>query len=187
MSFRALQRALIAGAVLAASLGIVVVVNGAPALASGCVGASCTGKNPTNQGCSGDARTVASFVAHPQSNIEDHVYVEVRHSNTCKAKWLRMTTTYSKWGCGGGAPEQVRLRDLTSSVTVISEVHKTYSPCTGGAVITNMVGRTSNSYEVGFCWREGPVGGGYTGQWGTDSYYYPCKKVTWTASDPVIG
>lgn len=152
----------------------------APAHAASCVGGGCTGKDPEVQGCSGDGRTVASFVADlSQATLGDTAYVELRHSNTCKAKWLRVTMSPSKWGCGGGSPGQVRLRNLRADGTQVSMVRKQFLIQCSKAVWTTMVGRTSGSYKVGFCFRFGsPTGVVWGGTWG-DPYSSPCKQNKW--------
>lgn len=78
---------LLAGAALLAGL-----VAGAPAVASaepvttlaGCVGSSCTGKNPNTLGCGNDVYTVATKVPGTGGPM-----VELRYSPACQAYWAR--------------------------------------------------------------------------------------------------
>lgn len=156
---------------------VVEVASQSSALAAGCSRGGCTGKDPEVQGCSGDGRTVANFTAQDPTNGGGTVYVELRHSNTCKAKWLRVTMSAGPHlDCGGGAPGQVRLRNLRKNGTQISMVRKQFVYNCDHSVWTTMLGRTTDSYKVGFCWREASAWGG---AWGFSPYYAPCKRNIW--------
>lgn len=150
----------------------------APALAAaapGCTWTACTGKDPSAQGCSADARTVSSFSARWRSNVTGPAHVEVRHSNACHARWLRITAPDSDYaGCGGGANGQVRLRDRNSSGTVLETVQRTFGGCTARqAIWTTMIGRSATSSSVRYCFREVDL------DWNSSPTYAPCKNVDW--------
>jgi hypothetical protein len=53
----------------------------------GCYGAGCRGRDPMHMGCYKDARTLATAA-------NGHVYVELRYSKRCNARWAR-TSTFS--------------------------------------------------------------------------------------------
>lgn len=158
--------------VVAASTAGVQVVSAPAAFAVGCTGGACTGLDPEVQGCGADATTVDSFLGHYQNNIGRHVYVELRHSSACRARWLRITPEPSDWGCGGGSPLEARLRNISTTGAVIAERTPRFSAC-DSRFWTRMVGRTSNSARTQFCFRETHA------QFGADSYYFPCKSLAW--------
>jgi hypothetical protein len=66
------------------------VVAQTPAMAVGCYGDYCSGKDPESTGCSADGITVAS-ARIPGS----YTYIELRWSATCKTNWARVP---SSWG-----------------------------------------------------------------------------------------
>lgn len=163
-------------AVLCLTAGIQLVTQGA-AVAASCINNGCTGQDPTATGCSNDGRTVDSFLGHFNSNIGKDVYVELRSSPACNARWLRVTPTRSNLGCGGGAPTHVRLRNLASNGTILAERLKTFDSC-GGQFVTAMVGHTNASARTQFCFTETPNRDAEN-QWNTDQYYHPCKTLPW--------
>ena len=68
-----------------ATLGTLVVGGGVtPASAAGCYGYSCNGKGPSAMGCDADAFTAVN------KQIKT-VTIELRHSWTCAASWVRIT------------------------------------------------------------------------------------------------
>ncbi|MBC2962379.1 DUF2690 domain-containing protein [Nocardioides deserti] len=125
------------------------------------------------QGCETDARTVAHFNAHYRTNLGNTVYVELRHSNTCRAKWIRVTSGPSDWGCGGGNSPQVRLRDHRSNGDLITQTIRTFTACANWPIWSSMIGRTTNSDYTQFCFREDAY------LWNSDSYYNPCAQNAW--------
>ncbi|WP_415140756.1 DUF2690 domain-containing protein [Nocardioides sp.] len=169
---------------VAAVVSIGAVFSQAPSAsaATGCVGTSCTGKDPDRQGCSSDARTVASFRAEFSSGLGSGILVELRHSNKCKSKWIRFKSQTSDIGCGGGTPGQVRIRNLRASGAVIAKEQRQFDIAKNcrKRMWTKMVGRTGKSFRVGFCFRMGTYGKpDFSGPWGYDSTYAPCVKKKW--------
>lgn len=66
-----------------------------------CFEGSCTGQDPQETGCGGDAWTAALSRTHG-------VYVELRYSDTCKAAWARIS-----WGVVGDIARVVTTTDTT--------------------------------------------------------------------------
>lgn len=122
--------------------------------AVGCTYTGCTGKNPNVQNCSDDARTADSFqISNPPDmgyNL-GHILVELRHSDACHARWVRLTWTPSDFGCGGGWPLRGRVRDFGPRSYVLSSQAKTIGGC--GTAFSDMVGRnkTAPSFYTDFC------------------------------------
>jgi hypothetical protein len=81
-----LAKSAVAG-VLAAGVGVGVMPPTA-ALAVGCTGDGCQGKDPNSNGCG----STASYVSGTGHYLYgDDVYVEMRKSSGCKARWARVT------------------------------------------------------------------------------------------------
>jgi hypothetical protein len=78
---RAAARVLVVLTLLA---GAVVGSSASPALAVGCYGATCTGKDPQAMGCSTGAVTLEEFTYY-------YTRVELRKSTACNAQWTRAT------------------------------------------------------------------------------------------------
>ncbi|MGW1893500.1 DUF2690 domain-containing protein [Streptomyces sp. NPDC002004] len=66
-----------------------------------CFADSCTGQDPSDAGCAGDAWTAALTRA-------DGVYVELRYSDSCKAAWARIS-----WGDVGDVARVVAAKGAT--------------------------------------------------------------------------
>lgn len=121
--------------------------------AVGCDGGSCTGRDPNVQGCSADADTVASYVTSTPSEIgynTGSLYVELRHSRACRARWVRTTLSNAGIGCGGGWTLRARIRDLASDGSQVARQTKDH-PGGCAQVFTDMVGRTASSVRTEFC------------------------------------
>lgn len=130
----------------------VVVATPVAASAAGCSGAGCTGKDPQVQGCNADAYTadeytIAGRPADMGSNFGT-LRVELRHSNACRARWIRLTHAPSDFGCGGGWGLRGRIRDMTASG---SQLALQFANGHCNQWWTPMVGRTSSSSYVQFC------------------------------------
>ncbi|WP_418061906.1 DUF2690 domain-containing protein [Pimelobacter simplex] len=179
------MRLLVLAATLAAALSFTTAPIAGPASASpaprsaaaaapSCTWTACTGRDPSAQGCEADARTVSSFSARWRSNVTAPAHVEVRHSNACHARWLRITAPSGNFGCGGGADGEVRLRDRNSSGTVIATVLKRFGGCGARqAIWTAMIGRSAASSNVRYCFREVDLA------WNSSPDYAPCKNANW--------
>jgi hypothetical protein len=121
--------------------------------AVGCGGGGCTGKDPNIQGCSADATTVSSYATSTPSEMGYNtgtLYVELRHSRACRARWVRMTLSSAGIGCGGGWTLRARIRDLASGGQQIAKQTKDH-PGGCNQIFTDMVGRTSASVRTEFC------------------------------------
>jgi hypothetical protein len=124
------------------------------ASAAGCSGGGCTGRDPQVQGCAADAYTAAEYTTSIPSEMGYNfgiLRVELRHSNACRARWVRITYSKSDWGCGGGWGLRGRIRDFTAGGAQLS-LQSADQP--GGCPVqwwTPMVGRVSTSHHVQFC------------------------------------
>lgn len=121
------------------------------ATAAGCSGTGCTGRDPQAQGCDADAYTAAeySIIGRPgdMGYNQGSLRVEVRHSNACRARWLRLTHS-NNGGCGGGWGLRGRIRDMTAGDAQLS-LQFANGHC--NQWWTPMVGRTSSSSYVQYC------------------------------------
>ena len=63
-----------------------------PALAAGCTGANCNGKDPGTTGCSTGAYSVATRSIYHKNGRANPVtgVIELRWSNTCKTNWAKV-------------------------------------------------------------------------------------------------
>jgi hypothetical protein len=76
-------------AVAAALLGVLFVVPATPAMAVGCYGTGCAGRDPNTMGCGADAYS-------PVTTVVGNVFVELRHSWACGASWTRIQNANAK-------------------------------------------------------------------------------------------
>ena len=76
-------------------------------LETNCYGESCTGKDPKQTGCAGDAWTAA------MTRVQQQVYVELRYSDACRAAWARIS-----WGRPGDVAQVIGGRGRTFRNTV---------------------------------------------------------------------
>lgn len=137
-----------------------------------CSGGACTGQDPQASGCAADGRTVAAFTESVYPNLNKDAYVELRHSNTCRAKWIRVTAPNSDWGCGGAQSVQIQLRNFNAVGTRLATQTRTYGACEiVTAKWTPMVGRATGSYRTQFCLRLYSAYGGTTA--------WTCKYNLW--------
>lgn len=124
------------------------------ASAAGCSGGGCTGRDPEVQGCAADAYTAAEYTTSTPSEMGSNfgvLRVELRHSNACRARWVRLSISPTDWGCGGGWQIRGRIRDFTAGD---SQISLQIADKTGGCPSqwwTPMVGRTTSSHHVQFC------------------------------------
>lgn len=146
---------LIITAVLAVTA--VTALDATPANAAvGCTYSDCTGKDPNVQNCS-DGRTPDSYYVDNPSEMNGNLgnlYVELRHSDACHARWARGAWKPSDFGCGGGGTMRLRIRNFgtipPSPVTVVLSTQAVrLQPC--DTVWTDMTGRTSSSSYSEFC------------------------------------
>lgn len=158
---------------LVLGLSLVVVVPMSSASAVSCSGNSCTGKDPETTGCAADATTVSTFTAHYGNNFGLDPYLELRQSNRCKTRWVRVKSGPSDWGCGGGSQPQLRIRNLNSRGGQIAAYITNFPACGPFPKWTPMVYHTASSSKVEFGFREA----GYN--WCSDSFYNPCKTKAW--------
>jgi hypothetical protein len=100
--------------------------------AASCRGASCTGQDPQNTGCSADGRDTYAFTQSvPGLPPAGNLYVEERYSPTCQAAWARFTLE-SNWDCPRSSGPQC------STMTITDMSAEVYS------------GRNTEYYDVGW-------------------------------------
>ncbi|MFI9642134.1 DUF2690 domain-containing protein [Micromonospora sp. NPDC051925] len=90
---RAVRRtsaAVAAGALVAASLLVA-----SPASAVGCTTTGCDGTDPSNTGCSADARNATNQPAYIVKGATTLAVVELRYSPTCGTNWGRINNRVS--------------------------------------------------------------------------------------------
>lgn len=144
-----------------------------PAAAVGCTYNGCDGKDPQVQGCYADARTPsgANFILNYYVD-GDPYYVELRHSDACHARWVRITRVEHDGSCGGGGGEFIRIDDIGPRGTLLERRKSDWAAC-DEVTWTNMVGRASGvSILTKFCAAPDATGG-------TDDQSVLCKSQRW--------
>lgn len=140
---------------VAAATGLVLTlgVGALPAQAAGCYGGGCTGKNPSTQGCSSDALTIASRYV-PEAYRE--VTIEVRYSAACLAVWARITEDT----VAADHVTRAYIREYDLDKTYISGYSKDIGPALSSSGFTSMFGYTSSRWFRA-CFRMLPSGTTY--------------------------
>jgi hypothetical protein len=96
--FRAVFLRLLIATAVAIGFGAVV-APASPAMAVGCTGSGCVGKDPQSNGCSTGAvgvGTVHFFLPGSSSSSSD-VSIQLRKSASCKARWARVVIDTGTW------------------------------------------------------------------------------------------